>query len=126
MKRPGSMLVVLGLLGMLALLALAGCEPSATPVRTAAVQPSTTAASTPSTTSAIPPPTPPALDDTRFGACFFGTKLNTENLPCAELQKMGIRTTFFGAWWGQIEPQPGTYDWSAIDPVVDAALACGV
>ncbi len=118
MKRPGSMLVILGLLGMLALLALAGCEPSATPVRTATVLPSPT--------PAVTSPAPPAAGDSRFGACFFSGKLNAANLPCAELQKMGIRTTFFGAWWGQIEPQPGKYDWSAIDPAVDAALACGV
>lgn len=74
----------------------------------------------------LPPPVPVTIEDARFGASFFSPKLNSADLPCADLQTMGIRTTFFGAWWGQIEPEPGQYDWSTIDPPVDAALACGV
>ena len=80
----------------------------------------------PPATAAIPWPGPLACEDTRIGAAFFSPKLNSSDLPCEDLQKMGITTTFFGAWWGLIEPQPGQYDWSTIDPPVDAALACGV
>lgn len=58
----------------------------------------------------LPPPVPVTIEDARFGASFFSPKLNSADLPCADLQTMGIRTTFFGAWWGQIEPEPGQYD----------------
>jgi hypothetical protein len=56
----------------------------------------------------------------------FTAILNESNLPCDDLQELGIYSTFFGAWWGQIEPEPGQYDWSAVDEPVDAALACGM
>jgi hypothetical protein len=65
-----------------------------------------------------------ALPDARIGAVFFSGDVNDPNLPCGELQALGVHTTFIGAWWGLIEPLPGQYDWSSVDPVVDAALAC--
>ena len=66
------------------------------------------------------------MADTRFGAVFFTSQLNTTRLPCADLQEIGVRSTFFGAWWGQIERRPGEYDWSSVDGPVDAALGCGI
>jgi len=129
----------------LILLVAAGCKPPGTPAPateapsspvTQVAPPPTPAAAGPVSTTVpaalpteIAPPTPPATPaagDARFGACFLSTKLNVTDLPCADLQEMGVHNTFFGAWWGQVEPQPGKYDWSSVDGPVDAALACGV
>jgi hypothetical protein len=57
---------------------------------------------------------------------FGGGSLNVTTLDCAEPQKIGVRSTFFGAWRGQIEARPGQRDWSSVDGAVNAALACGV
>jgi len=134
---------------ILVLLVLAGCGPAPMPSPTSVVPASPTAVISPSPTAMIPlsptpvPPTPvvpvlptvppplptpaPSISgDPRFGAVFFSTKLNITDLPCAELQKMGVHSTFFGAWWGLLEPQNGQYDWGSVDGPVDAALACGV
>lgn len=125
---------------VLVVLTAAGCAQRPT----TAVPPSATATSLPVTAEVSPSPTPipatpvestptppqpteaPLLGDTRFGACFFSTKLNVTDLPCADLQETGIHNTFFGAWVGQIESKPGEYDWALVDGPVDAALACGV
>jgi hypothetical protein len=108
--------------GLLLLLALAACVASPTAI----TSPIPTIASVPSPAISPPATSAPSTGDGRFGACFFGQKLNRTDLPCAELQKVGIQSSFFGAWRGELEPQPGEYDWSSLDPVVDGALKCGV
>ena len=47
-------------------------------------------------------------------------------MPCGDLQQIGVRSSFFGAWMGAIARGRGAYDWSALDATVNAAVACGV
>jgi hypothetical protein len=113
------------------ILAVAGCGPKPSPTESQSPVPATEPP--PTEPQAPVPATEPSpsvvfdVTDPRFGAMpFGGGTLNVTTLPCAVLQKIGVRSTFFGAWWGQIEAQPGQLDWSSVDGSVDAALACGV
>lgn len=100
----------------------AGAEASPTPEHLPSGTPSPVA---PQATPIQDSPTE-AVPDPRFGAIFFGPYINQTELPCEELLSMGIRSTFYAAWWGQLEPQPGQYEWHHLDEPVDAALACGL
>jgi hypothetical protein len=90
------------------------------------VPPATALLPTAPPATAPPVTAPPPAADSQFGAVFFQRQLNVTSLPCADLEPMGIRSTFFGAWMGAIVRGSGDYAWSDLDATVDAALACGV
>ncbi len=121
--------------GLLLALALGQCGAVATsspvpatpptPARTVSPAPTGATPTLPSATLSPGTP-PPAGADTRFGAVFFTGQINSSSLDCAELEKLGVHSTFLGAYRPMLEPNPGQYDWSSLDPAVAAALSCGV
>ena len=58
----------------------------------------------------------------------FGV-VNQGTLEPADFDRMeagGVQTLRFLVRWGVVQPQPGAYDWSSVDPVVAEAQAHGI
>ena len=58
----------------------------------------------------------------------FGV-VNQGTLAPADFDRMeagGVQTLRFLVRWGVVQPQPGVYDWSSVDPVVAEAQAHGI
>lgn len=45
---------------------------------------------------------------------------------CPQEQIYGARFTWVAIPWYAVEPTPSTFDWSAVDPIIQAARSCGM
>lgn len=59
---------------------------------------------------------------------FFGV-VSQSDLTQRDFERMragNVATLRFGIWWNVVEPAPGRYDWSSVDPVIVGAASAGV
>lgn len=78
---------------------------------------------------ALAVPSPYAVP-TQFGVSFSaaqatGTGLNWREVYQAILYDLGVRRLRLGAYWDEIEPAPGAFDFAALDYQIDEAAKAG-
>jgi hypothetical protein len=69
----------------------------------------------------------PAAAGARANA-LFGVVSQSE-LTMRDYKRMdagNVATLRFGIWWNVVQPAPGRYDWSSVDPIVAGAASAGV
>ncbi len=135
MKILGRCALVIGLT-LAAAACGAGGQPALTPPTATIPAPtSTEAAPTGSTAVTITVPTATvtltaqATPPISFGnGLSFGAEIRPEEMPdaCKYAQDLGIKANTIWEYWDWLEPQRGTFDYSAVDQAVSSFLNCGV
>lgn len=108
---------------------LAACATATPPAATAGATPGPPPSPEPTGTSVLSPTgTPSVPNSLQSSGGLIGAWVNagTAQDTCAAWQRNAVAATLLWVRWGDVDKGDGTYDWTALDGLVDGLRACGL